>query len=304
MRLGRRVVQTLSGGLLLLCAACSKEGGAFAFGGAAVPEPVIQTAIRMHTLARGSRPIENLTVRQVTRASAEKAAARTTTSDADDDARLLAHLGTKLNVSAADTENGVEERVGILWRGIGRREDGTAEDVREMDVATHFRGGVWALAGFLLRDNGALAGTGDYAGSYRAEERDARGTFRCDLTLAPSNPATFRGTYRCAGQHRNYTNEPYTDVRYEGTIEEFVELAWTPQRFAAAQNASASCCADAFVIARAASGAQSLVAVEVRKNGDLDVPWNLPSRVEQGPSRTSSWRLRFQRNDETSGGGR
>ena len=162
------------------------------------------------------------------------------------------------------------------------------------------------MAGYLLSEAGAFAGRGDHAGTYRAEDRQwsLSGSFRCELELAPAAAeGTFHGTYRCAGRYRNYAYEPYTDVRYEGTIEEFVELAWTPAWVSAARSGPGSCCVEAFFIARSATGNQSLVPVAVRKDGAIHVRWNPPSRREQGPSRTSSMRLTFQETAATSGGG-
>lgn len=282
--------------VIVLAAVSCKDGGSLAFGGSPIPDAVVTTAIRAHTLAAGSPPIENLSIVQVTRASAEKASARVAKGNVDDESRTAAYFAGRLNVSAADTANGVEERVGVVWRGITRGRNGTARDVREHEVATRFRSGQWAIAGYLLTDAGAFAGTGDHAGIYRAEDRSARGGFRCEMTLIPAAEASFRGTYRCSGKHRDYTYEPYRNVRYEGTIEKFVELAWTPERLTAGRNVGA------FFITRTASGAQALIPVEVQENGQLIVRWNPPSREEQGPSRTSSLRLRFQRNGAATGG--
>jgi hypothetical protein len=274
-------------------------------GGARVPDAVLATAIRAHTLAAGSAPIENLAIVQVRRASAVKARERMAKGATDDDARVAALFAGHLDVSTADAANGVEERVGVAWRGLERGRDGTARDVRESAVATRFRGGLWSVAGYLLTDAGEFAGRGDHAGTYRAEDRSARGSFRCELDLAPAAAhATFRGTYRCAGRYRNYTYEPYRDMRYDGTIEEFVELAWTPAWLSAARSGPGSCCVEAFFITRSATGDQALVPVAVRKDGAIHVRWNPPSRREQGPSRTSSMRLTFQETATTSGGGR
>lgn len=240
---------------------------------------------------------------QVTRASAVRAQERVAEGKADDDTRAAARFASRLDVSPADAANGVEERVGVAWSGIGRGRDGTARDVREQLVATKFQDGLWFVSGYLLTEAGTFAGTGDYAGHYVAQDRSARGGFRCEMDLAPATPTSFRGTYRCAGRYRSYTTDPYTDVRYDGTIEEFVEMDWTPARLSAARSGGGARRAGTVMLARAPAGKNVLVDVTVQKDGDLVIRWHPPSSDEQGPSHTSSRELTFQRNAAAPGGG-
>lgn len=307
LRVSAPDVKATSGLLLVAIAlfviAC-KDGGALSSGGAPVPDAVLPSAIRTHALAAGSGPIENLTIAQVTRASAEKARARVAKGEADDETRTAAQFAAHLDVSPADAANGVEERVGVVWRGIVRGQDGTARDVRESVVATRFQGGLWTVAGYLLTEAGAFAGRGDHAGTYGAVDTrwSGTGSFRCEMDLAPAAPTTFRGTYRCVGRHRRYAYEPYKEIRYEGAIEEFVELAWTPERLNAARRGPGLCCVGALLIARSADG-QTLVNVTVQEDGGIQIRWNAPSSREQGPSRTSDMELTFRENIQVSGGG-
>lgn len=285
MHVARLAVKATAGVLLFVIAfflsTCSKGRSAFGLGRAPIPAAVLATAIRAHTIAEGAAPIENLTIVQVTRTSALKAHERAEKGEPDEDTRAAAQFAQHLDVSAAEAANGVEERVGVVWRGIARGPDGIARDVRESDVATRFHGGVWAVAGYLLAEDGTFAGRGDHGGTYRAEDKSDRGSFQSELILAPAAPATFRGTYRCAGRQRRYSYEPYTDVRYEGAIEEFVELAWTPERLNAARNGPGSCCVEAFFITRSAAEEQALVPVAVRKNGAIEVAWNRHRRASR-----------------------
>jgi len=107
----------------------------------------------MHTIADGSPPIEGLKIVQVTRAAASRAQERVTKGKADDDIHAAAGFASRLDVSPADAANGVAERVGVAWSGIGRGRDGTARDVREQLIATKFQDGVWYVAGYLLTDS-------------------------------------------------------------------------------------------------------------------------------------------------------
>jgi len=291
-------------GMALFALACSKGERAFGVGGNPVPDAVLATAIRMHTIVEDSSPIEGLATVQVTRSSAVRAQERAAKGKTDEDARAAARFATRLDVSAADAANGVEERVGIALRGIRRAKDGTARDVREDWVATRFQDGAWAVGGFLLNEAGAFAGRGDHAGHYRAEDtRRASGSFVCEVDLAPAGESVFRGTYRCAGRHRDYTYEPYRDVRYESVIEQFVEMAWTRARLAECRSGPGPRCVEAFLLTRSAEGEQALVKLEVQEDGDLVIPWHPPSQKEQGPSRSRSLRLIFQKQAATSGGG-
>lgn len=268
-----------------------------------MPDAVLATAIRLHTIAEESPPIEDLRVVQVTRSAAVRAQERVAEGKADDDTHAAAGFASRLAVSPADAANGVAERVGVTWSGIGRGRDGTARDVRERLIATKFQDGVWYVAGYLLTDGGAFVGTGDHAGHYVAEDATARGGFRCEMDLAPATPGTFRGTYRCAGRYRSYSNEPYKDVRYDGTVEEFVQMDWTPARLSAARSGGGAGRVGTLLLARSAAGNDLLASVTIRDDGDLVIGWHPPSRGEQGPSGRSSSRLVFQKNAAASGGG-
>lgn len=307
MRVARRTTKLRDGVLLLsltlFALACAKGEGAFGFGGSPVPDAVLATAIRMHTIASGSPPIEDLRIVQVTRSAAAGAQERVAKGKADDATSVAARFASRLDVSPADAANGVAERVGVAWSGIGRGRDGTARDVREQLIATKFQDGVWYVAGYLLTDAGAFVGTGDHAGHYVAEDATARGGFRCEIDLAPATPGTFRGTYRCAGRYRSYSNEPYKDVRYGGTIEEFVEMDWTPSRLSAARSGGGAGRVGTLMLARSAEGKDVLASVTIRDDGNLVIGWNPPSRGEQGPSRSSPPRMMFQKNAAASGGG-
>ncbi len=290
-------------GITFFVLACAKGEGAFGFGGDPVPDAVLATAIRMHTIGSGSPPIEDLRIVQVTRSAAARAEERVAKGKADDDTRVAARFASRLDVSPADAANGVEERVGVAWSGIGRGHDGTARDVREQVIATKFQDGVWYVAGYLLTDAGAFAGTGDHAGHYVAEDASARAGFRCEMDLAPATLGRFRGTYRCAGRYRSHTYEPYKDVRYDGTIEEFVEMDWTPARMSVARKGGGAGRVGTLMLARSAAGKDVLASVTIRDDGNLVIGWNPPSRGEQGPSRSSPPRLMFQKTAARSGGG-
>jgi hypothetical protein len=290
-------------GVTLFVLACAKGEGAFGLGSEPVPNAVLATAIRMHTIASGSPPIEGLRIVQVTSSAAARAQERVAKGSADDDTHAAAGFASRLDVSPADAANGVAERVGVVWRGIGRGHDGTARDVREQLIATKFHDGMWYVAGYLLTDTGAFAGTGDHAGHYVAEDATARAGFRCEMNLTPATPGTFRGTYRCAGRHRSYTYEPYKDVRYDGTIETFVEMNWTPARLRVARDGGGAGRVGTVMLARSAAGKDVLASVTVKDDGDLVIGWHPPSAREQGPSRRSSSRLVFQKDAATPGGG-
>jgi hypothetical protein len=192
-----------------------------------------------------------------------------------------------LPLSPAEEQNGISRAVLVTWTGLTRT-DGAAHDASGellcLKVPQGWLAGVGGAMGdthhlsgetFLVSDDGALVGDGDFSGTYAADDAWQAGGDRlsCTLTLTRQPSGVHTGSYACTSVRPNGTK------RSSGEITDFVRL---PARTAALHDLRITgapdipgSVADGLLVARDASGRMVRRGVTSDANGDPVIRWDL-----------------------------